>query len=319
MPWGHWDQCLEHGFCLSHRIKSYLLWKTGQVSWRLERTSASDSSIQIAVSNISLGLTGLVYVNTYKGANTGANTPPTARKRNEEAGRLQTSTDVLIILLKCTETSVQESQRERLSKWQRGWEDRIWSDSGGRALRLRLEQISHQYSKHKAMWPSPKHYPHKLIPVGILRGRAGWAHSVKSVDCCAGIIHVEKHRGKVGFWHVSSAGKQQFKPMQGTISGTKRPLYTKMLPLFLSLNIAELFRSKWCLWKCRRTYWLSKLNTNKTGIMSHYLCSGAIMLLFIALTVITVSSDLTATHPLMIYPKQGFIWKRKIPQVLVIS
>lgn len=121
------------------------------------------------------------------------------------------------------------------------------------------------------------------------------------------------------FWHVSSAEKQQFKCMQGTISGTKCPLYPKTVPLFLSLNVTQLFRSKPCLWKCRRTYWLSKLNTNKTRIMSHYLCSGAIMLLFIALTVITVSSDLTATHPLMIYPKQGFIWKRKISQVLVIS
>lgn len=30
-------------------------------------------------------------------------------------------------------------------------EDRIWSDRGGRALGLRLEQISHQYSWHKAM------------------------------------------------------------------------------------------------------------------------------------------------------------------------
>lgn len=43
------------------------------------------------------------------------------------------------------------------------------------------------------------------------------------------------------------------------------------------------------------------------------------MLLFIALTVITVSPDLTATHPLMIYAKKGFICKRKIPQMLVIS
>lgn len=94
---------------------------------------------------------------------------------------------------------------------------------------------------------------------------------------------------------------------------------TKTVPLFLSLNVAELFRSERFLWKCRRTYWLSKLNTNKTGIMSHYLCSGAIMLLFIALTVITVSPDLTVTHPSMIYPKKGFIWKTKIPQVLVIS
>lgn len=31
------------------------------------------------------------------------------------------------------------------------------------------------------------------------------------------------------------------------------------------------------------------------------------MLLFIALTVITVSPDLTVTHPLMMYPKKGFI------------
>lgn len=107
-------------------------------------------------------------------------------------------------------------------------------------------------------------------------------------------------QGGVGCWHNSSAGKQQWKPMQGIISGIKCPLCTKTVPLFLSLNVAELFRSKKFLWKCRSTYWLSKLNTNKTGIMSHYLCSGAIMLLFIALTVITVSSDLTATHPLMI-------------------
>lgn len=31
------------------------------------------------------------------------------------------------------------------------------------------------------------------------------------------------------------------------------------------------------------------------------------MLLFIALTVITVSPDLTVTYPLMTYPKKGFI------------
>lgn len=126
-------------------------------------------------------------------------------------------------------------------------------------------------------------------------------------------------QGGVGCWHISSAEKQQWKPMQGIISGTKCPLCTKTVPLFLSLNAAELFRSKKFLWKCRRTYWLSKLNANKTGIMSRYLCNGAIMLLFIALTVITVSPDMTATHPLMIYPKKGFISIRKIPQMLVVS
>lgn len=51
----------------------------------------------------------MVYVSTYKGANRGANTLLTAGKRNEEAGRFQTNIDVLIISLKCAETSVQEN------------------------------------------------------------------------------------------------------------------------------------------------------------------------------------------------------------------
>lgn len=202
---------------------------------------------------------------------------------------------------------------------QRSWEDKTWSDSGGRALRLRLEQISHQYSWHKAMWSGPKHYTPKLTPVGIL-GSMQAGHTLSS-QCIAVLVpHVlEKHHGKAGCWHASSAGKQQCKPMQGTTSGPRVLSIQKLPYLFLSFNVAELFRSQHFLWKCRRTYWLSKLNTNKTGIMSHYLCSGAIMLLFIALTVITVSPDLTATHPLMIYAKKGFICKRKIPQMLVIS
>ena len=54
--------------------------------------------------------------------------------------------------------------------------------------------------------------------------------------------------------------------------------------------------------------------------MSHYLCSGAVTLLFIVLAVITVSPDLTVTHSLMMYREKGFIWKQtNKPQVLVIT
>lgn len=51
----------------------------------------------------------MVYASTYKGANTGAGTLPTAGKRNEKAGRFQTSIDVFIISLKGSETGVQEN------------------------------------------------------------------------------------------------------------------------------------------------------------------------------------------------------------------
>lgn len=51
----------------------------------------------------------MVFANTYKGANMGAKTLPTAGKRNEKAGRFQISIDVLIISLKGTERDVQEN------------------------------------------------------------------------------------------------------------------------------------------------------------------------------------------------------------------
>lgn len=53
--------------------------------------------------------------------------------------------------------------------------------------------------------------------------------------------------------------------------------------------------------------------------MSHYLCSGAVTLLFIVLAVITVSPDLTVTHSLMMYPKKGLIWKQTNKQTTSIS
>lgn len=53
--------------------------------------------------------------------------------------------------------------------------------------------------------------------------------------------------------------------------------------------------------------------------MSHYLCSGAVTLLFIVLAVITVSPDLTVTHSLMMYPEKGFIWKQTNKQSAIIT
>lgn len=152
----------------------------------------------------------------------------------EEAGRVHSSIDVLIISLKGTETetSIQETWRERISRWKcNGVPERLWVQG--------LGGWSWQGTKVGATLPPtltaqsdvtrPKTLPPQNEP-------SSWVHPVKGMDCCAAKSH-GKHYGKVGCSHISSARRRWCKPMkQGYQSDRMSFLLWKLLVFFFHLT-----------------------------------------------------------------------------------
>lgn len=152
----------------------------------------------------------------------------------EEAGRVHSSIDVLIISLKGTETetSIQETWRERISRWKcNGVPERLWVQG--------LGGWSWQGTKVGATLPPtltaqsdvtrPKTLPPQNEP-------SSWVHPVKGMDCCAAKSH-GKHHGKVGCSPISSARRWWCKPMKrGYQSDRMSFLLWKLLIFFFHLT-----------------------------------------------------------------------------------
>lgn len=78
MPWGQWEQNLEHSSCLPYRAKSYLLSRAGQVRGMRKPHPHTLPCRLLALLMVLLLLVGLMCVNTYNSAKTGANSLPSA-------------------------------------------------------------------------------------------------------------------------------------------------------------------------------------------------------------------------------------------------
>lgn len=152
----------------------------------------------------------------------------------EEVGRVHSSIDVLIISPKGTETetSIQETWRERISRWKcKGVPERLWVQG--------LGGWSWQSTEVVATLP-----PTLMAQSDVTRPKAlppqnepsSWVHPVKGMDCCAAKSH-GKHHGKVGCSHISSAGRQWCKPMKrGYQSDRMSFLLWKLFVFFFHLT-----------------------------------------------------------------------------------
>lgn len=129
----------------------------------------------------------------------------------KEAGRVRTSVDVLIISLKCTETetSFQETWRERICRWKckrvperlwvQGLEGWLWQSTEVGATLPPTLMAQSDVTRPKAL--SPQAEPNS------------WVHPVKGMDCCAAMSH-GKHRGNVGCSPISSSVRRWCKPVK---------------------------------------------------------------------------------------------------------
>lgn len=158
----------------------------------------------------------------------------------EEVGRVHSSIDVLIISLKGTETetSIQETWRERISRWKcKGVPERLWVQGlGGWLWQGNHPTLSSQ--QQAALPPTltaqsdvtrPKTLPPQNEP-------SSWVHPVKGMDCCAAKSH-GKHHGKVGCSPISSARRWWCKPMKrGYQSDRMSFLLWKLLIFFFHLT-----------------------------------------------------------------------------------
>lgn len=152
----------------------------------------------------------------------------------EEVGRVHSSIDVLIISPKGTETetSIQETWRERISRWKcKGVPERLWVQG--------LGGWSWQSTEFVATLP-----PTLMAQSDVTRPKAlppqnepsSWVHPVKGMDCCAAKSR-GKHHGKVGCSHISSAGRQWCKPMKrGYQSDRMSFLLWKLFVFFFHLT-----------------------------------------------------------------------------------
>lgn len=152
----------------------------------------------------------------------------------EEVGRVHSSIDVLIISPKGTETetSIQETWRERISRWKcKGVPERLWVQG--------LGGWSWQSTEVVATLP-----PTLMAQSDVTRPKAlppqnepsSWVHPVKGMDCSAAKSR-GKHHGKVGCSHISSAGRQWCKPMKrGYQSDRMSFLLWKLFVFFFHLT-----------------------------------------------------------------------------------